>query len=183
MYLRSSVRGVTRSPRPPWVFRHARHAWTDVRKATAIGNPACARRAACRDRVEVWLAVYADLTAPRAWTLLEDACRLLGHLFRDANILAQAQAQVPAHEHAFHHACWIARGLLGCAPAEWELAGAESAADARALLFATMLAEPAALRVTVADLRRRWGPAREMTAVVDAALIHVRCDEPLLLLE
>ncbi|HEV2641652.1 MAG TPA: hypothetical protein VGT98_03050 [Candidatus Elarobacter sp.] len=141
------------------------------------------RRDACRDRIDVWLPVYADVSAPRAWALLEDACRLTGHFLRDPDVISALQADTPIEAHAFHRACWVACGLLEHGPTDAEIASVTTVSDACGLLFATLLAWPAVLRESLERRRHAWSHAPKLAALANAALMHVRCDEPLLLLE
>jgi hypothetical protein len=93
------------------------------------------------DRVDVILAVAARIRLPRAWRLLHSAHSLLGHVLRDEAHVAYLLTQQPIAASATRHALFVALGLLGRCPSTEFAVAPSNAADVRAFLLATLLAD------------------------------------------
>ncbi|MEO7965915.1 MAG: hypothetical protein ABIT38_18550, partial [Gemmatimonadaceae bacterium] len=148
--------GDYRRPVIPWVFRHARPAFDEDRGATSLTPGRGTQRRASRDRVDAWMAVFADAGAHTAWAMLTDAERLIGGLLRDADFLHQLRQQAPTGARESHRQLIVARGLLGSGPTTEETESATSSADARAILLATLLGDPTRIRQSVRAILAVW---------------------------
>lgn len=178
--------GDLRRPSFSWVFRHARKS---VNTSHMPPTPGAGRRLDThRDRLDAWRIVVSDAGAHTAWVLLSDADRLVGGLLRDAEVLARLLARLPAAAHELRRTFQIARGLLGCPPTDVEVAAAASVADGRAVLLASLLADPSRIAMRLPAIRRIWASAEAsisvpLTALAQRAMLRVRCDEALHLVE
>lgn len=179
-------------PQPPVfanMFRPARVAFDpDPRPGVfeAEGEGSLAR--GLRDRADAWMVAFAGAEAYTAWSLLQNAERVLGSLLRDPHYLEQLQAEVPRRARELHQSLWVARGLLGSTPRPDEVLSASSLADGRALLLATFLADPqrvsANVRATGAVWRASGTSGAEMLSdLAMNAIVRVRSAEACLLIE
>ncbi len=178
--------GDLRRPSLSWVFRHARQALNPDHFAPIPGKGR--KRNIHRDRVDAWIMAVSDAGAHTAWVLLSDADRLVGGLLRDAEFLTRLQARLPSAAHELRRTLQVARGLLGNPPSDAEVSAAASVSDGRAMLLASLLANPSGIGTRIPVIARVWASGGNsisgpLTKLAQSAMLRVRCDEVLHIVE
>lgn len=168
----------TSRPPMPYFFRYARTAGApSVRRG--IGQ----RHALRRDRMDAWRAITMAAPYPRFVALLSHADGYVGHVLRDAAYLDFLLQSLPSPWCDVGRVLLVARGLLGAGPTAAERSTVRTADDARAVVLATFVSAPSVAQASLSALLTDWRQHHIASDVATNALIRIRCNEPLALVE